>query len=141
MPIRKLVQLDDDGWCMDIDMVKLRRVATEFRNWLVTVDPSGDPFGFLKWDLPLVEAALSEMLQLPFKRGRPHTRDLGEGLLPREYTRISAPFYNTIRGADRSVETVTKDGKRYAWVEFEDSVSVTGGRSAELPAMGAESGN
>ena len=48
--MRKLVQLDDDGWCVEIDLVKLRRVASEFKAWLFTVDPGQDPFGFLKQD-------------------------------------------------------------------------------------------
>jgi hypothetical protein len=121
MPIRKLVQLDDDGWCMEIDMVKLTRVADEFRRWLLTIDLSNDPFGFLGQDLPLVDAALNGTMPLPYKGREPHMRELGEGLLPREYTRISAPFYNTIRGANRSIETVLKDGGRFAWAEFEDS--------------------
>src|SRR5258706_441637 len=100
-------------------MLKLKRVAIEFRTWLQTVDPDNDPFSFLKQDIPLVDAALNGTMTLPYKGWEPHMRELGEGLLPGEYTRISAPFYNTIRGANRSIETVTKDGKRYAWAEFE----------------------
>jgi hypothetical protein len=117
--MRKLVQLDEDGWCVEIDHAKLRRVALEFKAWLLTVDPAQDSFGFLKQDLPLVEAALSEQMVLPYKGFEPHTRELGEGWLPRDYTKVSAPFYNTIRGANRSIETIQKDGKRYAWVDFE----------------------
>ena len=120
MSIRKLVQLDEDGWCIEIDLVKLKRVATEFRSWLESVDPNNDPFEFLRKDLPLVEAALNGALTLPYKGWYPHSRELGEGLLPHEYREISAPFYNTIRGAIRSIETVNKDSKRYAWVEFEE---------------------
>ena len=120
MSTRRLVRLDDDGWCMEIDQVKLMRVAAEFLGWLKAIDPNDDPFGFLRQDLPLVQSALNGGLPLPYKGWEPHMRELGEGLLPREYTRISAPFYNTIRGAERSIETVTRDGKRYAWAEFED---------------------
>jgi hypothetical protein len=120
--MRKLVQLDDETWgWSEIDQVKLRRVAQEFRSWLVSVDPAEDPFGFLKHDLPLVDAALSGEMRLPYKSSRPHTRELGEGLLPREYTRISAPFYNTIRGAHLvPPQIIEKDGKKYAWLVFED---------------------
>lgn len=120
MTIRKLVQLDEDGWCMEIDPVKLKRVAAQFKEWLETVDPEKDEFGFLEKDLPLVEAALSGTLPLPYKGYDPHNWEFREGLLPRAYTMISAPFYNTIRGANRSIETVSKDGKRYAWAEFEE---------------------
>lgn len=120
--MRKLVQLDDDSWgWSEVDQIKLRRVALEFKAWLLTVDPSQDPLGFLKQDLPLVESALSGVMVLPYKGHRPHTRELGEGLLPRAYTLISAPFYNTIRGAHlHPPEIIEKDGKRYAWADFED---------------------
>ncbi len=105
---------------MEIDAVKLKRVTEAFKAWLMTVDPKNDPFGFLKQDLPLVEAVLQGMLPLPFKGARPHSRALGEGWLPLEYANISALFYTTIRGTDRSVNTVLKDGKRYAWANFEE---------------------
>ncbi len=123
MPVRKLVQLDDETWgWSEIDPVKLKRVAGEFRAWLVKIDPQNDPFGFLRWDLPLVEAALSGAMRLPYKGWEPHAREIGEGLLSREYTRVSAPFYNTIRGAHlEPPRIVEKDGKRFAWVEFEDT--------------------
>ena len=119
--MRKLVQLDEDGWCVEIDHPKLRRVALEFKAWLSTVDPDQDSFGFLKQDLPLVEAALSGQMVLPYKGFEPHTRELGEGWLPRDYTRVSAPFYNTIRGAHlQPPSTIEKEGGRYAWVDFEE---------------------
>lgn len=120
--MRKLVQLDDETWgWSEIDLVKLRRVAQEFKEWLMTLDSANDPFGFLKQDLPLVDAALSGHMTLPYKGYEPHARELGEGWLPREYTRISAPFYNTIRGAHLSPpQIIEKDGKRYAWAEFEE---------------------
>lgn len=120
MLIRKLVELDEDGWCKEIDLVKLKRVTAEFKAWLLTVDRDNDPFRFLDEDLPLVEAALDGSMNFPFKGQSPHNWENREGLLPREYTKISAPFYCTIMGAERSIETVIKDGKRYAWAEFEN---------------------
>ncbi len=122
MTIRKLVQLDDETWgWSEIDPVKLKRVALEFKAWLERQDPNNDPFGFMKKDLPIVEAALNGKLVLPMKRGFPHSRELGEGLLPREYTMIAAPFYNTIRGEHlKPPEIIEKDGKRYAWAELEE---------------------
>lgn len=121
MTIRKLVELDEDGYCKEIDHIYLNKVAQAFKTWLLALDPNNDPFGFLIQDLPIVESVQNGTMTLPYKGWRPHSRELGEGLLPREYTRISAPFYVTIQGADRSVETITKDGKRYAWAEFEES--------------------
>jgi hypothetical protein len=60
MRIRKLVELDGEygGW-LEIDPAKLKRVATEFKTWLLTVDPGNDSFGFLQKDLPLVISALN----------------------------------------------------------------------------------
>lgn len=120
--MHKLVQLDDETWgWTEIDPVRLQRVAQAFKAWLMTVDPQDDPFGFLIEDLPLVEAALQGTLPLPYKSSRPHSRSLGEGWLPSTYTEISAPFYNTIRGAHlRPPQIIEKDGKRYAWADFED---------------------
>lgn len=122
MPTRKLVELDDETWgWSEIDPVKLKRVATEFKAWLLTVDTNNDPFHFLKEDLPIVEAALAGKLPLPYKGWRPHSREIGEGLLPYEYSKISAPFYNTIRGAHLEPPTIIeREGKRYAWAVFED---------------------
>lgn len=120
--MRKLVQLDDETWgWSEIDPIKLQRVARVFKAWLMTLDPQDDPFGFLKHDLPLVDAALLGTLPLPFKGYRPHSRELGEGWLPAAYTEVSAPFYNTIRGAHMSPpRVIEKDGKRYAWADFEE---------------------
>lgn len=122
MPIKKLVELDGEygGW-LEIDPVKLKRVATEFKAWLLTINPHDDPFGFLKDDLPLVEAALNGTLPLPYKGQEPHYWEWHEALLPREYSRASAPFYNTIRGAlYKPPEVIMKDGRYFAWAEFED---------------------
>jgi len=120
--MRKLVQLDDETWgWSEIDPIKLQRVARVFKAWLMTLDPQDDPFGFLKQDLPLVDAALQGMLSLPYKGYEPHQRELGEGWLPVAYTEVSAPFYNTIRGAHMSPpRVIEKDGKRYAWADFEE---------------------
>lgn len=122
MTIHKLVQLDDESWgWSEIDLVKLKRVALEFKTWLDKQDPNNDQFCFIKKDLPIVEAALNGSLLLPYKKASPHNWELRDGLLPREYTKIAAPFYNTIRGAHLTPpEIIEKDGKRYAWAEFEE---------------------
>ena len=130
--VKRLVEISSGygGGGREVDMVKLRRVAKEFKAWLLTIDPNDDPFYFLEKDLPLVEAALNGTMKLPFIGNDPQGRLLTEGLLPREYSEISAPFYVTIRGSnlifDRDADgnetgltTIEKDGKRYAWAEFE----------------------
>lgn len=125
MAIKKLVELDGEygGW-LEIDSVKLKRVATVFRDWLLTVDLSKDSFGFLEKDLPIVESALDGTMKLPFKGNIPHNWESREGLLPKDYCKIRAPFYNTIRGAlYEPPEVIIKNGKYYAWTEFEDASS------------------
>ena len=127
MPIRKLVELDGEygGW-LEVDPVKLKRVATAFKEWLLTLDPNDDTFGFLKKDLPLVEAALNGSMVLPFKGNEPHTWEWHEGLLLQEYKTACAPFYNTIRGALYAPpKVIMKDGKYFAWAEFEDPLENT----------------
>lgn len=118
----KLIELDQETWGWSvIDPVKLERVAKEFKLWLLTVDPKNDKYGFLEKDLPIVLSALNKSILLPYKGNYPHNWELREGLLPREYTKISAPFYNTIQGAHlTSPQIIEKNGKRYAWAEFED---------------------
>jgi hypothetical protein len=122
MTIRRLVELDGEygGW-LEVDLVKLRRVATAFKTWLLTVDPDSDPFGFLKKDLPIVDAVLDGSIDLPYKNGHPHNWEVREGLLPSAYHDFSAPFYNTIRGAlYEPPQVIMKDGRYYAWAEFEE---------------------
>lgn len=120
--MRKLVELDGEfgGW-LEVDPVKLRRVATEFKTWLLTVVPKSDTFGFLQKDLPIVESALNNTMSLPYKGWVPHNWEIREGLLSKDYRDISAPFYNTIQGALYAPPKVMmKDGRYFAWAEFED---------------------
>ncbi len=104
-----------------MDTVKLRRVGTQFKNWLLQLNIDSDSAKFLKYDLPLVESALDGSMSLPYKGSLPHTYERREGLLSRDYEEASAPFYVTILGS-HSVppEIVERDGKRYAWPYFED---------------------
>jgi hypothetical protein len=120
MSIKKLVELDGEygGW-LEIDPVKLRRVANEFRSWLETIHPNNDPLGFLSKDLPIVKAALDGTLPLPY-RENPHQREIGEGDLDWCLDKL-APFYNTIHGSlDAPPKVTMKDGRYFAWTEFED---------------------
>lgn len=120
--MRKLVELDGEfgGW-LEVDPVKLRRVANEFKTWLLSVVPESDTFGFLQKDLPIVESALNGSMSLPYKGWEPHNWEIREGLLSKDYRDISAPFYNTIRGALYDPpKVIIKNGRYYAWAEFED---------------------
>jgi hypothetical protein len=126
---KRLVELTAGGYGTEIDLVKLKRVAKEFKAWLLTVDSNNDPFGFLRKDLPLVDSALNGTMELPFRGTRPHNWEIREGELD-WYLAHSSEFYNTIRGSNLVVNEdkdgytigltiIEKDGKRYAWAEFE----------------------
>jgi hypothetical protein len=121
MPIKKLVELNGEfgGW-LEIDPVRLKRVATEFKNWLHKTDHGKDEFGFLEKDLPIVDLALNGKLKMPF-RDYPHNWEIREDLLPKAYREASALFYNTIAGSLYAPpEVIMKDGRYYAWTEWED---------------------
>lgn len=122
MTTRKLVELDGEygGW-LEVDPVRLKRVATEFKAWLLAVDPNNDKFGFLQKDLPIVESALNGDMHFPYRGTEPHNWEVREGLLPHDYREISAPFYNSIRGALYAPpHVIMKDGRYFAWTEWED---------------------
>ena len=120
MMIKKLVELNGEygGW-LEIDPVKLKRVAVKFKLWLEQVDPNNDPFGFLEKDLPFVRDVVDGVVKLP-AFFYPHSWELREGLLPREYMLASSPFYMTVCGGLYSPpEVIVKDGRYFAWVEWE----------------------
>lgn len=122
MPITKLVELNGEfgGW-LHIDPVKLKRVANDFKNWLLETNHGDDEFGFIQKDLPLANAAIEGSIELPWRKTHPHSWELREDLLPREYTNVSADFYFTIKGSlDAPPQVIMKDGRYYAWTEWED---------------------
>ncbi|VWX58295.1 hypothetical protein VARIO8X_130132 [Burkholderiales bacterium 8X] len=121
--MKKLVLLDADTWRLtEVDPVKVKRYAQEFKRWLLQLDPEADRFGFLTIDLPLVEAAIEGKLPLPYTEPDAHETEIAEGRMPREYLHVSSAFYNTIRGEHCSLpEIVVRDGKRYANCDFEVS--------------------
>jgi hypothetical protein len=80
--MKRLVELDD-GYCLEIDVVKLRRVGLELMAWLATINPKNDPHFFLQKDLPLVEAALAGELPVPYRFPNPHSWEIREGLRTR----------------------------------------------------------
>lgn len=120
--VKRLVQLDDEVlYFMEIDEIKLKRVALLFRKWLENIDPKNDPFQFLKKDMPLVEAALNGTLKLPYSKTDPHSWEMREGTIPDDYINVSSEFYNTIRGEHLvPPNIIEKDGHRYAWMYFEE---------------------
>lgn len=121
--MEKLVVLDTESWNFtEIDHVRAARLAVALRSWLLTLDPELCAFRFLEEDLPIVEAVLSGDLPLPHKERQPHLSAVVEGTPPPEYLNLALPFYDTIRGVPlEPPRAVWKDGKRCAWVIFENS--------------------
>lgn len=125
----KLVELEGEfGYPKEVDVVKIDRVARDFRRWLLSLNPSNDPYGFLSQDLPLVESVLNGELPLPYRGPEPHSWEIREGLLPRDYTKASAPFYNAIRGVQlcEPVRVVREADRFFGWCQFEESSSGDG---------------
>jgi hypothetical protein len=120
--MKKLVELNGEygGW-LQIDPVRLKRVATEFKAWLLKVDPNKDKFNFLGKDLPIVEGVLNGSIELPYRGGDPHNWEVRENLLPDDYLQISASFYNTIEGSlYEPPQVIMEDGRYFAWTEWDD---------------------
>lgn len=120
--IKKLIELDGRyGYPKEVDPVKVKRVASDFKVWLEKLNPGDDKFGFLRLDLPLVKAALNGTLSLPYRESNPHSWEIGEGMLD-QHLEVIAPFYNAIKGATLSMppEVIEKDGRYYVWCEFEE---------------------
>ena len=62
---------------------------------MTNIDSISDPFGFLLYDLPLVEAVMNNTLALPYKGGIPHALSL-EKVGCRKSTQV-LPHLFTIR--------------------------------------------
>lgn len=121
--MKRLVQLDPVSKSfVEVDQKKMQRTARLLRTYLLGLDPMRDTYRIREQVLPIVDAALDGSLKVPISPlDMPLRWELTEGLLPREYSRIAAPFFNTIMGSHRTVpQIVEKDGKLYAMMEFED---------------------
>jgi hypothetical protein len=120
MPIRKLVELDGQygGW-LEVDPVKARRVALDFKKWLEKIDPENDFQNIRKKNLPIVEAILNGSMELPIKYF-PHQREVGEGELDWCLQELSA-FYHVVRGGlDCPPTVIAENGRYFAWTDWED---------------------
>ncbi len=138
--MRKLVRKNKDGWLTEVDPKALRREALALKAYIEAASRKEEKqFRYRERLLPLVEAALSGALQIPFKGDKPYnSRMMMEGLEPwlpegiselyfgfmiriAGTAHISAPSYlKTGNIMDYVPDIVEKDGERYEWVEFED---------------------
>lgn len=128
--MKKLVELDPVSMITkEFDETKIKRSAQALKEYFLKIAPDDNVLHMKELVLPIVEQALSGALELPFdNRKKPLRYESGEGLLPAEYSKLSAPFFVAVSGmsglGSDLIEPIRKDGKIYAWMEFEDSASV-----------------
>jgi hypothetical protein len=125
--MKKLVELDPVTMTTkEFDTAKIRRSAQALKKYLLELAPDSDPLHIRQLVLPIVEQALAGTLDLPYdSRSKPLRRESGEGLLPTEYNKLAAPFFVAVSGmsglGSDLIKPVRKEGKIYAWMEFENS--------------------
>ena len=124
--MKKLVELDPISMATkEFDLIKIKRSARSLKEYLMQLGHEGDVYRIRERVLPIVEQAITGTLVLPFdNRKQPLLYEYTEGLLPREYSRFAAPFFVSIAGlsglGSSLLEPIHKDGKIYAWMEFEE---------------------
>lgn len=121
--ISKLVKLNSEtGDFTEVDTIRLRREALILKQFLETeLDRSVDQYQIYKQVMPLVEAALSGQLKLPFPYSDwPLKYPSREDLLPRNFTDLYSPFKLTASGAPfEELKTQIINGEKFAMMEFE----------------------
>lgn len=123
---RRLVELNPvTMYAKEVDLRRLRREAGELRAYLMALSDEQDPEGLRGRVLPFCEAAISGNLELPLSPSEKpinivRVLDSG-GYLPKGFEELYARFFNTAQGSRAEVEhPIYKQGKVWAWMEFED---------------------
>jgi len=105
-----------------VDVVRLKRETGTLLDFIYTnIDPVHDEHEIWKWVVPLCERVLQDNLELPIPiQDRPLKYQIREGLLPRDFEEIYAPFLLTITGSPRSeTPEILIDGELYTYADFE----------------------
>lgn len=120
--MRKLVELDTNGRFMEVDAKCLKREAAALKEYILSASAEEEQqFRYRDEILPIVEGALNGTLELPYQGYRPYVWESSEGLLPRKFFSLRANFIVAVTGTPLDIpEIVVKDGKKFAWMEFED---------------------
>lgn len=121
--MRRLVELDPvSKRFMEVDTKRVKREALALKEYILAAPAEEEEqFRYRSEILPIVEAALNGTLELPYRGYWPYQWEGGEGLLPRNYSRLEANFYIPVMGSHLDApKIIVKDGKEYAWMEFED---------------------
>lgn len=119
-----LVKLDPNTYrYTQVDVVRLKREAKALLDFIHThIDPAHDEQGIWKWVVPLCEGVLQNRIKLPIPvEDRPLKYQIREGLLPRDFEELYAPFLLTITGSPRSrTQEIVINGELYTYVDFEE---------------------
>lgn len=122
---RRLVELDPQTrYTKELDLKRLQREARDLQAFLLALKPEDDKLGLRKRILPFCESALDGRLTRPLHPSEKPLnimRILDNGdTLPQGFEELYARFFNTALGARADVENkIAKDGKLWAWMEFE----------------------
>ncbi len=117
---KRLVELDHNGRATELDWKKLHRNAMAVKEYLDRHPSCPEIPNLSERAMPLVQAALDGTLAVPNTKD-PFIWEGNEGLLPGDFNKVFNKFMNIVAGLDRDyVNRIEKDGKVYAWVEFED---------------------
>lgn len=116
---RRLVELDENGYAREVDWKRLKKRALVLKAYLDNTPPPPEVPNLRERTMPLIVDALSGALQIPAQS--PFNWETREGLLPAEFDLFWSNFFYIACGLDRDyANRIEKDGKVYAWVEFED---------------------
>lgn len=117
---KRRVELDHNGRATEVDWKRLHRHAMAVKEYLDQHPSCPEIPNLRERAMPLVQAALSRTLIVPNIRD-PFIWEGREGLLPGGFSKVFNRFMNIVAGLDRDyANRIEKDGKVYAWVDFED---------------------
>lgn len=121
--MQQLIKLDPKTHrYTQVDVIRLKREAKTLLDFIYTnINPANDEHGILKWVVPLCEKVLQDKVELPISiQDRPLKYQVREGLLPRDFEELYAPFLITITGSPRNeVKELQINGEHYTYVNFE----------------------
>jgi hypothetical protein len=124
--MKRLVELDQETmYAKEVDVKRLKREAKVLRDYLLALPSERDDLALRQRILPFCDAAMAETLHLPLDvRDKPinvtRILDMG-GDLPPGFEDLYSNFFVVAVGGDADVaHPIYRDGKVFAWMEFED---------------------
>lgn len=124
--VKKLVELDAETmFTKVVDEKRLYREAEQLKGFLLTLNAENDANGLRDKLLPICDDVLTGKIRLPLKDEQLPVGAVQvlhwEGSLPAGFKKIYGAFYQTAVGGHVDFqEIISRDGKCFAWMEFED---------------------